>query len=96
MSFGSPSPHLSFARRCEQSPACRLTASFGVPCCAELIYRTSHEDGYKLVAHPRLAGTGYTGAWGSSPRYRSCVCSMTGLPRRLEPLPYMIFSRLFF
>ena len=61
MSFGSPSPHLSFARRCEQSPACRLTASFGVPCCAELIYRTSHEDGYKLVAHPRIAGTGYTG-----------------------------------
>ena len=28
----------------------------------QLIYRTSHEDGYKLVAHHRLAGTGYTGA----------------------------------
>ena len=28
----------------------------------QLIYRTSHEDGYKLVAHPKLAGTGYTGA----------------------------------
>jgi len=31
----------------------------------QLLYRTSHEDGYKLVAHHRLAATGYTGARGT-------------------------------
>jgi len=31
----------------------------------QLVYRTSHEDGYKLVAHHRLAATGYTGARGT-------------------------------
>lgn len=28
----------------------------------QLIYRTSHEDGYKLVSDPRIAACGYTGA----------------------------------
>ncbi len=28
----------------------------------QLIYRTSHEDGYKLVSDPRIAASGYTGA----------------------------------
>ena len=28
----------------------------------QLIYRTSHEDGCRLVAHPQIGATGYTGA----------------------------------
>ena len=28
----------------------------------QLIYRTSHADGYKLVSHPLIAASGYTGA----------------------------------
>src|SRR5690606_20120674 len=28
----------------------------------QLIYRTSHEDGAKLVSHPMIAATGYTGS----------------------------------
>ncbi|MBT4866399.1 MAG: aldehyde dehydrogenase (NADP(+)) [Planctomycetaceae bacterium] len=31
----------------------------------QLIYRTNHEDGEKLVSHPLMAATGYTGARGA-------------------------------
>ncbi|MCH2212995.1 MAG: aldehyde dehydrogenase (NADP(+)) [Fuerstiella sp.] len=32
------------------------------PGLVQLIYRTSHEDGYRLVSDPRIAACGYTGA----------------------------------
>ncbi|MEZ6061550.1 MAG: aldehyde dehydrogenase (NADP(+)) [Planctomycetaceae bacterium] len=32
------------------------------PGLVQLIYRTGHEDGYKLVSDPRIAASGYTGA----------------------------------
>ena len=42
----------------------------------ELVYRTSHEDGYKLVAHPRLAGTGYTGTFAYRQMISYCVSAV--------------------
>jgi hypothetical protein len=63
----SPAPthadaaHAPYPQLESWSPACAERSLTLGGCSAELIYRTSHEDGYKLVAHPRLAGTGYTG-----------------------------------
>ena len=38
------------------------TATGMPPGFVQLIYRTSHADGYKLVSHPLIAASGYTGA----------------------------------
>ena len=35
------------------------------PAFVQLIYRTSHEDGCRLVSHPAIGATGYTGARGT-------------------------------
>lgn len=45
----------------------------------QLIYRTSHADGEKLVADPRLAAVGYTGARGAGLQLKS-VADRVGKP----------------
>ena len=46
---------------------------------AQLIYRTSHEDGERLVADPRLAAIGYTGARGAGLKLKA-VADQVGKP----------------
>lgn len=45
----------------------------------QLLYRTSHEDGEKLVAHPSLAAIGYTGARSAGLQLKS-VADRVGKP----------------
>lgn len=55
---GHPGTTLRFARLAES--AIRQT---GLPSATiQLIYRTSHEDGARLVSDPRIGATGYTGS----------------------------------
>ncbi|MFV0443974.1 MAG: aldehyde dehydrogenase (NADP(+)) [Planctomycetaceae bacterium] len=49
----------------------------------QLIYRTTHEDGAKLVAHPLLGATGYTGARGAG-LYLKSAADRVGKPIYLE------------
>ena len=49
----------------------------------QLIYRTSHEDGAKLVSHPLLGSTGYTGARGAG-LYLKEAADRVGKPIYLE------------
>ncbi|MFM8401149.1 MAG: aldehyde dehydrogenase family protein, partial [Pirellula sp.] len=45
----------------------------------QLLYRTSHEDGERLVADPRLAAVGYTGARGAGLQLKA-VADRVGKP----------------
>jgi alpha-ketoglutaric semialdehyde dehydrogenase len=62
----------------EAAQAAGLPAGF-----VQLIYRTSHEDGAKLVAHPLLGATGYTGARGAG-LYLKEAADRNGKPIYLE------------
>jgi len=43
--------------------ACHAARETDMPAgMVQLVYRTSHEDGCRLVSHPKIGGTGYTGA----------------------------------
>ncbi len=53
-----PGTTLLLAQLChEAAQATGMPAGF-----VQLIYRTSHADGYKLVSHPLIGASGYTGA----------------------------------
>ncbi|RLS55246.1 MAG: aldehyde dehydrogenase (NADP(+)) [Planctomycetota bacterium] len=53
-----PGTTLRLAQLChEAAQATGMPAGF-----VQLIYRTSHADGYKLVSHPLIGASGYTGA----------------------------------
>jgi NADP-dependent aldehyde dehydrogenase len=55
-------------------------AATGMPSgLVQLIYRTSHEDGEKLVAHPSLAAIGYTGSRSAGLQLKS-VADRVGKP----------------
>lgn len=49
----------------------------------QLIYRTSHEDGYKLVSDPRMGAAGYTGARHTGLKLKSAA-DAAGKPMYLE------------
>lgn len=49
----------------------------------QLIYRTSHEDGKRLVSHPLLGATGYTGSRRSGLQLK-CAAEAAGNPVYLE------------
>jgi alpha-ketoglutaric semialdehyde dehydrogenase len=49
----------------------------------QLIYRTSHEDGYRLVADPRIGAVGYTGARATGMRLKQAADNV-GKPIYLE------------
>lgn len=49
----------------------------------QLIYRTSHEDGYRLVSDPRIAACGYTGARETGLKLKSAA-DAAGKPIYLE------------
>ena len=49
----------------------------------QLIYRTSHEDGYKLVSDPRIGAAGYTGARHTGLKLKSAA-DAAGKPMYLE------------
>ena len=53
-----PGTTLLLAQLCQEAAvATGMPAGF-----VQLIYRTSHADGYKLVSHPLIGASGYTGA----------------------------------
>jgi alpha-ketoglutaric semialdehyde dehydrogenase len=49
----------------------------------QLIYRTSHEDGYRLVSDPRIGACGYTGARGTGLKLKQSA-DAAGKPIYLE------------
>jgi len=49
----------------------------------QLIYRTSHEDGYRLVSDPRIGACGYTGARGTGLKLKQAA-DAAGKPIYLE------------
>ena len=49
----------------------------------QLIYRTSHDDGYKLVSDPRIGASGYTGARHTGLKLKSAA-DAAGKPMYLE------------
>lgn len=53
------------------------------PGIVQMIYRTSHQDGERLVADPRLAAVGYTGSRGAGLKLKR-VADETGTPIYLE------------
>lgn len=53
------------------------------PALVQLVYRTSHEDGYKLVSDPRIAASGYTGARETGLKLKSAA-DAAGKPIYLE------------
>lgn len=59
------------------------TATGMPPGFVQLIYRTSHEDGAKLVSHPLLAASGYTGARGAGLALKAAA-DAAGKPIYLE------------
>lgn len=59
-------------------------SSTGMPSAlVQLIYRTSHEDGYKLVSDPRIGAIGYTGARETGLKLKSAA-DAAGNPIYLE------------
>lgn len=64
--------------------AFKAVESTGLPAATvQLIYRTSHEDGAKLVADPRLAAVGYTGSRGAGLKLKAAADEV-GTPIYLE------------
>lgn len=58
--------------------------STGMPkALVQLIYRTSHEDGYRLVSDPRMGACGYTGARGTGLKLKQAA-DAAGNPIYLE------------
>ncbi|MEY3175126.1 MAG: NADP-dependent fatty aldehyde dehydrogenase [Planctomycetota bacterium] len=53
------------------------------PALVQLIYRTSHEDGLRLVSDPRIGGVGYTGARQTGLRLKAAA-DAAGKPIYLE------------
>lgn len=53
------------------------------PAIVQLIYRTSHEDGERLVSDPRVGATGYTGSRGAGLRLKAAA-DAAGKPIYLE------------
>ena len=62
----------------EAAQATNMPAGF-----VQLIYRTSHEDGCRFVAHPLMGATGYTGSRGAGLRLKDAA-DKTGKPIYLE------------
>jgi len=59
-------------------------SEFGLPAATvQLIYRTSHTDGERIVADPRLGATGYTGSRSAGLRLKN-VADLAGKPIYLE------------
>ncbi len=64
--------------------ALRACEAAGLPSATvQLIYRTNHEDGRRLVADPRLGATGYTGSRGAGLELKSAA-DAAGRPIYLE------------
>lgn len=59
------SSHPGTTRLFAEAAHAAATATELPPGFIQLLYRTAHEDGAKLVAHPLLGATGYTGARGT-------------------------------
>jgi NADP-dependent aldehyde dehydrogenase len=60
-----------------------VTAAGLPPATVQLIYRTSHEDGERLVADPRVGATGYTGSRSAGLKLKAAADS-AGKPIYLE------------
>ena len=64
--------------------ALEATKATGVPeATVQLIYRTSHADGERLVSDPRVAATGYTGSRGAGLKLKAAA-DAAGKPIYLE------------